>query len=294
MSASSKLFVGITTWNSELLLPLCLDSVRRTAPDAEVVVLDNESTDSTLEIARRFGARVVSKRCGQADALNTLAGMSSRPYTALIHADVVFLSPRWVETVLARLEGNVALVSPEDIGCGPYTRPWGKDMPESSFMCFATARMKQLKHRRWLRRFRIPYYRKQVDFYGDHITYNLPQRISEAGLGWVPMTVHVSEELSEPYYVPDFALQHWRPEFGQLRYGLGNFYSLDGVVTHYHNWYDRRVDKTKQYDPHETLEINGGGVPVAFLKAYTENFMDDYAKGTVVLPALPNTTGAPT
>ena len=284
MSVSSKLFVGITTWNSELLLPLCLDSVRRTAPAAEVVVLDNESTDATQEIARSFGARVLSWSCGQADALNALAAISTRPYTALIHADVVFVSPRWVETVVARLNGDVALVSPEDIGCGPYTRPWGKGMPESSFMCFVTARMEALKVRRWLRRFRIPYYRKGVDFYGDHITYNLPRRLMEAGLDWVPMGVHVSEHLREPFYVPDFPLQHWLPQFGHLRYGLGNFYSLDGVVTHYHNWYDRRVDKTKQFDPRETLEINGGGVPVAFLKAYTENFMNDYAQGKLVLP----------
>ena len=45
MSPSAQLFIGITTWNSELLLPLCLDSLKRTAPDSEVVVLDNESID---------------------------------------------------------------------------------------------------------------------------------------------------------------------------------------------------------------------------------------------------------
>lgn len=291
MSASSRLFIGITAWNSEQLLPLCLDSVRCTAPDAEVIVLDNKSTDATQDIARRFGARVVSRLCGQADALNALTAASGRPYTTLIHADVVFMSPRWVEMVVARLSGDIALVSPEDIGCGPYTRPWGKGMPESSFMCFDTSRLDKLKVRRWFRRWRIPYCRKDVDFYGDHITYNLPQRLAEAGLGWVPMAVHVSEHLTEPYYVPDFPLQHWLPQLGHLRYGLGNFYSLDSVVTHYHNWYDRRIDKTKRFDPRETLEINGGGVPVAFLKAYTENFMRDYSQGSVVLPDLSQTAG---
>jgi hypothetical protein len=134
----------------------------------------------------------------------------------------------------------------------------------------------------------VPYYRKGVDFYGDHITYNLPRRLAGAGLAWVPMSVHVSEHLKDPFFVPDFPLQHWSPELGYLRYGLGNFYSLDGVITHYHNWYDRRIDRTKQFDPQETLEMNGGGVPVAYLKAYTDNFMADYQHGNVTIPKLPS------
>jgi len=86
--------------------------------------------------------------------------------------------------------------------------------------------------------------------------------------------------------VPSFPLKHWTQELGHLRYGLGNFYSLDGVVTHYHNWYDRRVDRTKQFDAQDTLEVDGGGVPVAYLKAYTDNFMTDYRAGKVHVPAV--------
>jgi glycosyltransferase involved in cell wall biosynthesis len=284
MSDSAQVFVGITTWNSELLLPLCLDSLRRTAPHADVVLLDNGSTDETKAIARSRGVMVVEKKCGQADALSQLVTLSSRRYTLLIHADVVFMSPDWVKAVLARFVGNVALVSPEDIGCGPYTRPWGRDMPESSFMCFATRHLDRIKVRRWFRRFRLPYYRKQVDFFGDHITYNLPSSLAAVGLTWVPMSVHVSERRAAPYFVPEVPLKHWVPEMGHLRYGLGNFYSLDGVVTHYHNWYDRRAAKTKEFDPKETLEVDGGGVPVAYLKAYTTRFIADYWAGQVAVP----------
>ena len=138
MKNASELFVGITTWNSELLLPLCLDSLRRTAPDAKVVILDNESVDNTPRIANKFDARIVSKRCSQGDALNELVRLADRPYTLLIHADVVLMSLRWLEIVLSKLHNVIALVSPEDMGCGPYTRPWGKGKPESSFMFFVT------------------------------------------------------------------------------------------------------------------------------------------------------------
>jgi glycosyltransferase involved in cell wall biosynthesis len=286
MSHPSPLFVGITTWNSELLLPLCLDSLRRTAPHAEVVVLDNESTDETRAIARSFGASVIARRCSQADALNALAALSNRPYTLLVHSDVVFMAPNWTDIVLASFGSDTALVSPEDIGCGPYTRPWGKDMPESSFMCFATRHLRRLEVRRWFRRFRVPWYRKGVDFYGDHVTYNLPRRLADSGLVWVPMSVHVSEHLDEPCYVPDRPLEHWSPQMGHLRYGLGNFYSLNGTVTHYHNWYDRKVARTRHVDPRETLEVNGSGVPVAYLKAYTDAFIADYWRGEVRIPRV--------
>lgn len=286
MSASSQLFVGITTWNSELLLPLCLDSLRRTAPDAKVVVLDNVSTDKTQEIARSHGVDVVVKRSGQADALNILMELSTRTYTLLIHADVVLIAPDWVEVVIAQFTENVALVSPEDIGCGPFTRPWGKNKPESSFMFFVTHHGRKLRVRRWMRRFRVPYYRNKIDFYGDHITYNLPIRLAAVGLTWVSMRVHTSRYLPQPHFVPDVSLKHWWPEFGHLKYGLGNFYSLGGTVTHYHNWYDRRAAKTKEFDPQDTLEKNGGGVPVAYLKAYTDNFIADYWGGTVEIPQI--------
>lgn len=285
MSLSSQLFIGITTWNSEQFLPLCLDSLQRTAADAEIVVLDNESTDDTLKIARTFGARVIVQRSGQADALNSLASMSEKPFTLLIHADVVLLSPDWVPTVLRQFSENVALVSPEDIGCGPYTRPWGKNMPESSFMCFNTRFLDKIRIRRWMRRFRFPYYKRKVDFFGDHITYNLPARVSQANLEWKMMQVHASNYLNEPYYVPDYELKHWSPDLGFLNYGLGNFYSLDGVITHYHNWYDRRVEKTKKFDPRETLEV-GGGLPVSYLKAYSDRFISDYRKNCLVLPSI--------
>lgn len=286
MTDSSQFFVGITTWNSETWLPLCLESLKRTAPQAKVVILDNKSNDKTLQIAHDFGIQVVLKTCGQADALNELVKLSDKPYTLLIHADVVLLSPRWIELVLSKLKNKTALVSPEDIGCGPYTRPWGKDKPESSFMCFVTKHLKLMQQRYWYRRYGIPYYLKKFDFYGDHVTYNIPQRLNQFGLNWVPMSVHVSNRLSQPHYMPDFELPnwHWSPELGHLQYGLGNFYSLDGIVTHYHNWYDRKVAKTMQDDPKATLELNGQGLPVAYLKSYTTNFITDYLKNNVAIP----------
>lgn len=283
MRKNPEVFIGITTWNSELLLPLCLESIRRTLPEAQVAIVDNVSSDNTQAIAKQFNTRLIVRRCSQSEALNILATLSRSPYTVLIHADVIFLSGNWASNCISKLVNNVALVSPEDIGCGPYTRPWGKGKPESSFMFFRTECFKQISIARRYQRFKIAYKKQEIDFYGDHITYNLPDRLESAGLAWCPMRVYPSDNLAHPYYVPPSQPKHWQDEFGSLRYGLGNFYSINNEITHYHNWYDR-VPKVFDINPMETADGNGNGPPITYVRLYTNNFLRDYCNNSIVLP----------
>src|SRR3954463_907868 len=92
-----ELFVGITTWNSELFLEHCLRSIRKTTDglSMRLGVVDNLSKDRSVEIARDFGADVKLEYCSQAIALNRLLSMSSGRRTLLLHSDVVLLSPKW-------------------------------------------------------------------------------------------------------------------------------------------------------------------------------------------------------
>jgi GT2 family glycosyltransferase len=46
--------VLIVTYNSERCIGACLESLRQFAPGAEMIVVDNASSDSTLDIVRRF------------------------------------------------------------------------------------------------------------------------------------------------------------------------------------------------------------------------------------------------
>ena len=286
MKLSSDLFVGITSWNSEALLPLCLDSLRKSAPDAQVHVFDNGSVDASAKIAADFGATVTVGNLGQAEALNLLAKRSTRRFTLLIHADVIFASQDWLDAVAAQATDRIALIAPEDIGCGEYTRTWGKGMPESSFLFFVTEHLNRHRARCRAGRFGLPSLRREIDLYGEHITYNLPRRIQEAGLEWTAMRVHLSERMPEPFYTPDFVPGYWTPELGHLRYGLGNFYSIDGHVTHYHNWYDRRLSISQTSDSRATSEVDGGGVPIAFLKAACDNLISDYNAGSLHVPKV--------
>jgi len=282
---NAELFVGITTWNSATFLRACLGGVRNTTDAARtrIVVLDNHSTDDTVAIARSFGAEVVKRRSGQAAALMDLFNWSRSEFTLLIHADVVLLNPRWLDVCRPHLTGNVALVSPEDIGCGPYTRPFGTEKPESSFLLFRTAPARRTRRWFWRQRFklRVPY--RALDLSGDHITYNLPVRLADHGLTWTMMKVLTSPRTDAAIYAPRFDAPLWKPELAMYRYGLGNFYALDGVVTHYHNWYERALEQVPD-DSDRLLPPASGSLPIAFLQTYSRTFLSDLAAGQVHMP----------
>ncbi len=281
-----SLFVGITSWNSSPFLKVCLDSLRKTCGDVEVCVLDNCSTDDSHEIARQFGAKVVRMACTQPEALNALAGRSRAGFTLLVHADVVFLGAGWCGQCIEAVGRGASLVSPEDTGCGNGTRPWGKGMPESSFLFFDTRMLRRLRETRWIRRFRLPWPQRGIDFFGEHITYNLPTALARRGGKLKLMDVHTSPPSDTPIVNTVQEYRYWQPLWAGLRYGLGNFYSLDGILTHYHNWYDRQKSAA------------GGGpdtLPADFLSAYSRNFLSDYAAGMIVFPEglSPETRAAP-
>lgn len=50
--------VEILTWNSEKTLKKCLESVK---DFDDIIILDGNSTDKTLEIAQRYGARIIKQ-----------------------------------------------------------------------------------------------------------------------------------------------------------------------------------------------------------------------------------------
>ncbi len=58
-----KISVVIPAYNEEKYITKCLESIKRqTFRDFELIVVDNNSTDKTAEIARQFGARVVKEK----------------------------------------------------------------------------------------------------------------------------------------------------------------------------------------------------------------------------------------
>ena len=56
----SDTVVFIPAWNEEENLPAVLDGLHERLPDADVLVVDDGSTDRTADVAREHGAEVLS------------------------------------------------------------------------------------------------------------------------------------------------------------------------------------------------------------------------------------------
>lgn len=83
------LSVIVPVRNAEHLLEDCLASIVRSQP-REVIVVDGLSTDGTLEIARRHGARILSDEGRGLPAARRIGAEAAQaPNVALIDADVV-------------------------------------------------------------------------------------------------------------------------------------------------------------------------------------------------------------
>jgi glycosyltransferase involved in cell wall biosynthesis len=281
--SGKSIFVGITSWNSKLFLPHCLRSLQETTQgqDISICVLDNNSTDESVSIARSFGVEVIQMGCTQPQALSFLINRSRADYTLLIHSDVILIDPRWPSLCIDKINKSVVLVSPEDIGCGPMTRPFGINMPESSFMFFNTKLIKKCRHLVVLptRDRLFPHY--EFDFNGNHVTHNIPAILSKHGFRWYAMNVLTSNVASEPLFRPSRPPSVWSDELAYLRYGLGNFYSIDGIVTHYHNWYDRISTRTPP--PLGTPETKKD-FPTEFIYDYTHRFLSDFQQNKLDVP----------
>jgi len=84
-----KISVVIPAYNAAHFLPRCLNSVfTQTLQPAEVIVVDDGSTDNSAEVATRLGARVVSRpNGGLSAARNTGVQSSGSEWVALLDAD---------------------------------------------------------------------------------------------------------------------------------------------------------------------------------------------------------------
>jgi GT2 family glycosyltransferase len=92
----------IPHWNNRHLLETLLRSLReQTPPFAEVIVVDNGSTDDSAAYAEKNGARVIrlDHNAGFAAAVNRGIEAANSEWIAILNNDVV-LEPEWLATVI--------------------------------------------------------------------------------------------------------------------------------------------------------------------------------------------------
>jgi GT2 family glycosyltransferase len=112
--------VVVPAYNRERLLPRAIRSVaaQRPSPPAEIIVVDDGSTDGTAAVAERLGVRVVTQASNQGAAAARNAGMraATQPWIALLDSDDEWL-PHLLATLWQLRDGHV-LVSASSLACG--------------------------------------------------------------------------------------------------------------------------------------------------------------------------------
>ena len=103
----------IPHWNRrELLLSLLDNLAQQTHPFDEIIVVDNGSTDGSVEFAKQRGARVIAldQNVGFASAVNRGIQAAHSDWIAIINNDVT-LAPHWLESLLtnALTQGSLFL-----------------------------------------------------------------------------------------------------------------------------------------------------------------------------------------
>jgi glycosyltransferase involved in cell wall biosynthesis len=111
--------VLIPAYNRAEMVGRALESVaaQRPAGPAEVIVVDDCSTDATAEVAERLGARVIrhERNMGEGAARNSALAAATQPWLAPLDSDDEWL-PHHLATLWALRDGNV-LVSGSCLGC---------------------------------------------------------------------------------------------------------------------------------------------------------------------------------
>lgn len=110
MSGAPKAAAVIPSWNSIAFLPRCLGSLAEQGIELETLVVDNGSSDGTVEYLEREGVPHASlpENVGFARAMNLGIRQTRAPFVLALNADTV-LEPGAVRELLAALEADPAL-----------------------------------------------------------------------------------------------------------------------------------------------------------------------------------------
>lgn len=109
-----QLTIVIVTYHSEECIAQCVDAAKRWSP--RVIVVDNASTDQTVQIARFHGATVIANadNRGFAGAANQGFSAANTPYVLLLNPDVTLGEGRDALMEAAHRGASTGILTDED------------------------------------------------------------------------------------------------------------------------------------------------------------------------------------
>ena len=124
VSDPQRVLIVIPAWNEEEVLPQVLDEVAQCVPGADVLVVNDGSTDRTSAVARAAGVRVVdlpiNLGVGGAMRAGYKAGLRG-DYDAVVQLDADGQhDPRDVPRLVAELDGTDIVIAARFAGVGEY------------------------------------------------------------------------------------------------------------------------------------------------------------------------------
>lgn len=110
-----KISIIVRAKNEERWLGSCLFAIKHQEMiDAEIILVDNESTDSTLEIAKSFNCKIVTISDDDFNfsrALNRGISASNGDLIAIISAHCVPVNTQWLRSMVSHFsDGSIAAV----------------------------------------------------------------------------------------------------------------------------------------------------------------------------------------
>lgn len=111
MTSLPLVSVIVPTYQSAQFLKNCLASIRQqTYPNIEVIVVDNHSTDDTLEIARQYADKVLTKGPERSAQRNFGAENASGEFVYMVDADFTIDTNVVSQCIAKSTEGYEAIV----------------------------------------------------------------------------------------------------------------------------------------------------------------------------------------
>lgn len=128
-----KISVVIPVYNEEKHIGACLQSLKKqTIPPDEIIVVNNNSTDASVAIAQKYGARIVNeKQQGIIYARNRGFDEAQGDIIARTDSDAL-LPPDWIERIKLNFQNHVV-----DAVGGPiiyYDLPFNTPLPAKIFL----------------------------------------------------------------------------------------------------------------------------------------------------------------